>query len=98
YEFRRYAEQTNETYLIAAAAVAAALSAPQGTRPFEALDGWEDPVSSGEEGSIASAKAEEVEEAWSMLSAALAHAHRNESSRNGNDDNSNKKDNVTGEG
>lgn len=33
-----------------------------------------------------------------MLSAALAHAHRNESSRNGNDDNSNKKDNVTGEG
>eukprot|EP00752_Nemacystus_decipiens_P010328 g9200.t1 len=61
FEFHRYAVRTSETYLIAAVAVAAALSSSTrlpssaggkgvdkeegGTRPFEALDGWGDPYS-----------------------------------------------------
>ncbi len=57
FEFHRYATRTSETYLIAAAAVAAVLSTPppatsaedqvpaedRGTRPFEALEGWNEP-------------------------------------------------------
>lgn len=57
FEFHRYAVSTSETYLIAAAAVATALSSPrtpcspgskgvdrdEGTRSFEALDGWDEP-------------------------------------------------------
>lgn len=49
YEFRRYAVRTSETYLIAAAAVASALSAPKGPRPFEALAGWNEPLPQEEE-------------------------------------------------
>lgn len=57
YEFRRYAVRTNETYLIAAAAIAAALSLAEGTQRFEALAGWEEPLPLEGEGATAVAVA-----------------------------------------
>ncbi|CAN0225305.1 unnamed protein product, partial [Discosporangium mesarthrocarpum] len=47
YEFHKYATHTSETFLIAAAGVAAAVSLPEGTGPFQSLRGWHDPLPVG---------------------------------------------------
>ncbi|CAM9771482.1 unnamed protein product, partial [Choristocarpus tenellus] len=49
FEFHKYALSTSETYLIAASAVAAAISLPEKTRPFEALGGWDEPFGRNKE-------------------------------------------------
>eukprot|EP00903_Cladosiphon_okamuranus_P010367 g9808.t1 len=70
FEFHRYAVSTSETYLIAAAAVATAVSSrrppsspggravdkDEGTRPFEELDGWDEPYVCASHGSDSDAE------------------------------------------
>lgn len=53
--------------------MAAALSAPHGTQPFEDLAGWEEPLSSGEKGRAELTRAEEVSQLLDMALYVVLH-------------------------